>query len=234
MDIIHNENRLEHYLATYRIADCFSSFPEYRTRFQLVRFHPKELLYPEKEAISQVYFFISGHLKICANLSSGQTLLLRFYNSFHFIGDLELYEMASPANTIEAATECLCIAFSIAGIRQRLFSDTRFLNFISRSLAEKLAASSQNSAINILYPLEKKLASYIYVVGTRKKDGNGRTMIFFDENLTLTSELLGTSYRHLHRTLREFLNNGILGRQGSAYIVSDEAALQELASDLYM
>lgn len=234
MDIIHNETRLEQYLTTYKIADCFSSFAEYRPRFQLVRFHPKELLYPKKESITQVYFFISGHLKICANLSSGQTLLLRFYNSFHFIGDLELYEMASPANTIEAATECLCIAFSIVGIKNRLFTDTLFLNFISRSLAEKLAASSQNSAINILYPLEKKLASYIYVVGTRKRTPDGQTVVVFDENLKLTSELLGTSYRHLHRTLHQFQETGILGRQGNAYVVIDESALRELASDLYM
>lgn len=234
MDIIRNSVKLEQYLTEYHIADCFSNFAEYRPRFQLVRFHPKELLYPEKESISQVYFFISGHLKISANLSSGQTLLLRFYNSFHFIGDLELYEMASPANSIEAVTECTCIAFSIVDIKHKLFADTRFLNYISKSLAEKLAASSQNSAINILYPLEKKLASYIFVVGERKKHDDGRTIIIFYENLRLTAALLGTSYRHLHRTLRQFQENGILTHDNKAYIVADEAALRELASDLYL
>lgn len=234
METIQNPARLERYLAEYHIADNFTNFDAYQPHFQLVRFHANDLIYLRQESISQVYFFISGKLKVCANLSNGQSLLLCFYNSFEFLGDLELFEMANPSNSIQAITDSLCIALNVMEIKQKLFTDVKFLNFISKSLARKLTKSAANSAINVLYPLEKKLASYIFVVGKRKQAADEKSLIIFDENLKLTSELLGTSYRHLHRVLHQFLNDRILSRGPHGYYVENEAALKELASDLYL
>lgn len=60
-----------------------------------------------------------------------------------------------------------------------------------------------------------------------------KTVIRFDENLTEIAELLGTSYRHLLRTLSEFCERRILKKEGSSYIVTEEETLMELSVDLY-
>ena len=45
-------------------------------------------------------------------------------------------------------------------------------------------------------------------------------------------ELMGTSYRHLLRTLREFCENGYLVRENGGYLIADEEALKRLAGSI--
>ena len=51
------------------------------------------------------------------------------------------------------------------------------------SLSEKLEKLSKNSSINLLYPLENRLSSYILATGERV-NVNGVDVLIFDENLT--------------------------------------------------
>jgi len=84
-----------------------------------------------------------------------------------------------------------------------------------------------NSSINLLYPLENRLASYINEFLTNDEDSN--IYIDFDENLVNIAELLGSSYRHLLRTLNTLSKKGVLEKEDGKYKV----LLEELAGDLY-
>lgn len=88
-------------------------------------------------------------------------------------------------------------------------------------------SSSRNGSINLLYPLENRLASYIMATM-----GN-ENRIEFDETLTEIAELLGTSYRHLLRTINNLVSKGILRKDKAGYEVIDEEMLSSLAIDLY-
>ena len=76
-------------------------------------------------------------------------------------------------------------------------------------MALKLASLSVSNSVNILYPLENRLASYILASYTNEDNNN-------TENLTQIAEFLGTSYRHLLRVVKEFeletkdLNNKLI------------------------
>ena len=61
-------------------------------------------------------------------------------------------------------------------------------------------AASLSSSVNMLYPLENRLASY-----TNEYSNN-------TENITQISELLGSSYRHLLRVLNRLESEGIIKR----------------------
>ena len=80
-----------------------------------------------------------------------------------------------------------------------------------------------------MYPLENRVASYIISIGTDKNS----EIIKFDETLTVISELLGTSYRHLLRTLNRLCNKNILKKEEDYYIIIDYKNLEELAADIY-
>ncbi|MEG2718091.1 MAG: helix-turn-helix domain-containing protein, partial [Clostridia bacterium] len=73
-------------------------------------------------------------------------------------------------------------------------------------------------------PLQARLCSYIRIVCA-----NG----FFHEKLTELAELLGTSYRHLLRTLDALCAQGVLSREENGFRVMDEEALQRLGGDAY-
>ena len=56
----------------------------------------------------------------------------------------------------------------------------------------------------------------------------------FNENLTTFAELLGTSYRHLLRTLNKLVDQGLLQKIKGGYRIIDEETLRRLAADIYM
>ncbi len=84
----------------------------------------------------------------------------------------------------------------------------------------------KNSSINLLYPLENRLASYILATGERID--NNEEIIKFNENLTEIAELLGTSYRHLLRTLNNLSCKGAIRKKINYFQVLDEKILKSL------
>lgn len=115
---------------------------------------------------------------------------------------------------------CFILPISIA---KELMKDSKFLFSISKSLGEKLYKISQNSSINVTYPLENRLASYILATNNEE----------LKENLIEISELLGSSYRHLLRTLKVLGDKGVIKKSKEGYKVIDLIKLEKLAGDLY-
>jgi len=112
-------------------------------------------------------------------------------------------------------------------VREKLLNDAKFLRFICSSLGNKMDTSSRNGSINLLYPLENRLASYIMAT---REDGN---RVVFNETLTEIAELLGTSYRHLLRTINNLINREVLKKDNYGYEIINEEILSSLAVDLY-
>lgn len=225
MELVKNEKRLEKLILQYQLKEQFSYFEEYRPYFHLIRFSKGETIYRKDSQRQYLLFFLSGKVKVCSNLSNGKSLLICFYTSFRLLGDLEFYEMDTSASTISAVEPCLCIALRTTSIRSRLLEDPKFLQMLSRSLADKLTRATKNSAINLYYPLENKLASYIYQVSQD---------CFFSENMTQLADLLGASYRHLLRVMKGFLTEEILEKCPGGYHIKDSWRLMDLAEDLYL
>ena len=185
----------------------------------------------EEEDLEYLLFFIQGKAKVFKTLPNGRNLLLAFYNSIRVIGDIEIVKNQSATSTIQALSTCYCLAIPMKKARLELTNDRKFLKFTCESLAEKLAAVSMNSSINLLYPLENRLASYINEFLTNDEDSN--IYIDFDENLVNIAELLGSSYRHLLRTLNTLSKKGVLEKEDGKYKVINKVLLEELAGDLY-
>ena len=184
---------------------------------KLLKFDKYEYLSREEEDLEYLLFFIQGKAKVFKTLPNGRNLLLAFYNSIRVIGDIEIVKNQSATSTIQALSTCYCLAIPMKKARLELTNDRKFLKFTCESLAEKLAAVSMNSSINLLYPLENRLASYINEFLTNDEDSN--IYIDVDENLVNIAELLGSSYRHLLRTLNTLSKKGVLEKEDGKYKV---------------
>ncbi|PFD89043.1 hypothetical protein CN288_28095, partial [Bacillus sp. AFS023182] len=57
--------------------------------------------------------------------------------------------------------------------------------------------------------------------------------IIFNGNLTETSELLGTSYRHLLRTLNTLCDKSVIRKNNGYFEVINIGLLKQLAADVY-
>lgn len=200
-----------------------------KSNMRLLKFEKNEYLIREDEDLEYLLFFIQGKAKVFKTLPNGRSLLLDFYKPFRVIGDIEIVKNQSATGTIQALSTCYCLAIPMEKARLKLIKDNKFLKFTCESLAEKLAAVSMNSSINLLYPLENRLASYINESLIYGDD----LYIDFDENLNNIAELLGSSYRHLLRTFNTLCKKGVLKREGGRYKIINKTLLKDLAGDLY-
>lgn len=226
MKRIYDEKPKEKYISRYKINEIFSC--NMNKYMQLILFNKNEFIYRENEKLDYIYFFVQGKLKVYRTLENGKILLLSFYYPLMVLGDLELVNYERADANIQVVEDSYCIGMAFEDVREVLLKDPLFLRYVCDSLGRKLKQTSKNSSINILYPLENRLASYIADMVIEDEDH-----IKFYGNLTETAELLGASYRHLLRTLKTLCNKNILEKKKDYYEVINVEKLKEIASDMY-
>lgn len=198
---------------------------------ELFRVNRLEYICFQEQEMTYLWFLVEGRAKVIKTLANGKTLLLSFYEGFGIIGDVELVQETPINCTVQALTTCYVVGLSVQKAKMLLKEDVKLLNFICRKLAGKLENISTSSSINLLYPLENRLASYINMVAGESEHDVGKRC--FNENLTQLAEVLGVSYRHLLRTLNRLCQLGILDKEKEGYIIIKEDRLEELGESLY-
>ena len=229
MKRINSRSLLKKYINKYDINGMFTKNLE--EDMELLVFEKGEYLSREGDPIEHLLFFVKGKAKVYINLENGKSLLLCFYYPFMLFGDLELVSQRMATTNTVVVDEVYCVALPLNKVREELLKDSKLMGHICESLGDKLERASKNGTINLLYPLENRIASYI--VATMEKVKIEDELFQFKENLTTLAELLGTSYRHLLRTLNKLVDDGLLKREKNSYVVIEEEKLRTLAADIY-
>ncbi|MNC61017.1 DNA-binding transcriptional activator YeiL [compost metagenome] len=86
----------------------------------------------------------------------------------------------------------------------------------------------QTTALNLLYPLENRFASYL--LSLFADSGGQRVEEIRTSTLAELADMLGTSYRHLNRIVRRFVEEGIVERKKGSLSVLDRDKLVQLAN----
>ncbi|SHK03987.1 cyclic nucleotide-binding domain-containing protein [Paramaledivibacter caminithermalis] len=226
-----NHNNLHSYIKKYNIDDIFQK--NIFSSMELHTFNRGEHICRSHEKINYFYFLVEGKMKVYTLLKNGRSLLLRFYTPLQVIGDVELLSCNFTTCNVEAITDVECIGIPIKLLRQEAQEDIIFLQFICKSLSDKLSNSSYWNAVNLLYPLENRLASYILAIANSDEDYAVPFNEIKTNNLTDMAELLGTSYRHLNRTLNNLCKKNIIKKEKNSLIILNREGLEKLAGDLY-
>lgn len=192
---------------------------EYESDFTVQKFLRGEYICHQGHTIHNLSIFFSGKAKVFYTSSEGKTILLGFYNKTGIIGEVELMANHSEASlSVQAIMDTICISIQIKDYGNQLKGNNEFLNKVGSSLANKLKQSTANSTFNILNTLEKRLCAYIEITNT---DG------YFIEKLTDVSDILGTSYRHLLRTLEKLCREELLIKVTGGYMIKDLNTLKQ-------
>ena len=225
--IVEKENLLMHYIEKYNLEIIGDL--GIKSQLELVEFDKDEYIYQMTEPVDYFYFFVEGKAKVYTMMENGKRLLLRFYRPLMVIGDLEFANngVNHASTNIKTLSKVYCVRVPMNILRKKYSDDAQFIKFINQSLAEKLESLSISSSINLLYPLENRLASYLMYLYS------GQEAEIIIDQLGDIAELLGTSYRHLLRIFKLFSNRGFIQRQRNKIIVIDEDSLQKLAGNLY-
>lgn len=214
---------------SYLIQHNFSQFlsPQAIQALRLYYVPDNEYLCQEGGSALYLHFLVAGRCKVTRTLQNGKESLISFYQEFALLGEVELISgSVSYINTVQATGPCWCLSLSMDAARSLLMSDPAALRFLCFRLCQKMMRNDQNLSISLNYPVDQRLASYIFCACQGQEP-------LFQANYTHLAEYLGCSHRQLLRVLSRFQKEGLLKKDGRAYLITDMVALKELAGDIY-
>lgn len=225
MNLSSDNSRRQRYL----LGHSFRQFlpPQAIQALLLHRFSDGEYLCRENEPALFLHFLVEGRCKGSRFLQNGKESLICFYHNFAILGEVELIgNLPSFINTIQAQGPVWALSLPRKTAEELLMYDPLPLRFLCSHLAQKLMQSNLNLSISLNYPVDQRVASYIYC------SCQGRENLFH-ANYTQMAEYLGCSHRQLLRVLSRFREEGLLGKEGHSYRILNMSSLERLAGDIY-
>lgn len=223
-----NKSKLSYYMNKFDINKVFTkNIDEY---MELHYFKKGSHICMKGEKLKYFYFFVKGRAKVYISTPNGKSLLIRFYSPLQVIGDVEITCDENADCNIQAIEDCLCIGIPLHVIHQISSYDPKFLNFVCKHLSYKLTSTSASTSLNVLYPLENRLASYLLALYPNYLNPEDKVVT---DNFTQLAELLGADYRHLLRVIDKLCAKNIIKKEKRSLIILDRPALNKLAVDLY-
>nr|WP_312292088.1 helix-turn-helix domain-containing protein [Clostridium chromiireducens] len=226
MKKIINNDLLMHYFIKHDIEKILDKDI---INYSKLHFYKKNEFILEAESELEYYFLlVDGKIKISYLFENGKSMLLKFYSDFISIGDLELLRNKPIQCNVEAIEDSYLIAIPSEILRKKYIDNVDFLHYLVNSLSEKLEATINNSSYNYVYPLINRLASYLVEHITDKKH------IMIDSSFKEIAQFLGTTYRHLGRTIKELELQDIIKCDNKIIYILDEDKLRELSKNMYI
>jgi CRP-like cAMP-binding protein len=227
MKIISNKNLLDQYYTKYEVEKLFDA--DMRNHAKLLFYEKYELVLRSEEELTNYLLLVEGKVRISYPFENGKSMLLKFYKPFNTIGDLELLKNMPVRCDVEAITDTYFIALPIGIIKRNYMNNINFLHHLIDSLSNKLHATINNNSYNYVYPLVNRLSSYLVEQLTEPQKN-----IILNESLKDISQFLGTTYRHLNRTLHELEALAIIRCEEKTIHILDEEKLRVLAKNCYL
>ncbi|ULO05538.1 cyclic nucleotide-binding domain-containing protein [Paenibacillus sp. 19GGS1-52] len=203
--------------------------PRVTQKMELRCYEDGEAICSVGDHIDGLFVLVEGKLKIQTLLPNGKSMLVRFAKPMALIGDVELLHQYPVKNQVNSVGHSLLLVAGRKLLLRELEENAALLRFLVGELSHKLYTLGQTSALNLLYPVENRFASYLLSLFA-DNSGVQRVEEIRTSSLIETAELLGTSYRHLNRIVRRFIDEGMIARKRGRLSVLDEAKLSELAN----
>jgi CRP/FNR family transcriptional regulator, putaive post-exponential-phase nitrogen-starvation regulator len=188
---------------------------------------PGELILRSGDPTGELLFFVEGKAKAYSTMENGHSVLAAFYRPFEVLGDVELFTSERYILSVEALSDTVCLCLPSADVKKAADRNSRLLEYLCGQLGRKLADRNRAESINLRYPVENRLASYLLAAS----DLEG--VIIGTDNLGEIADFIGSSYRQLARALRCFREAGIVEDARGSIRVLDRSRLEPLARDRY-
>lgn len=195
----------------------------------IVTFPAGAMLCANDGVIDSLFVVLEGRVKIYTLSEEGKLRLLRLKAAPTLIGDIEYASGRHVLHTVEAVgtVVCLRIPFEVLKTYNRTIE---FTEHLLRGVSEKLFIEANASSNHLMSTLEERLAGYLVSLSEAGND------LFQSEMSQLkrkeVAEWLGTSYRHLNRTLQAFADEGLVERTRKQVKILDMERLKQRANGM--
>jgi CRP-like cAMP-binding protein len=191
----------------------------------ILTYQKGEFIINETQSIKHMYFLLSGKIKVHKEYENGKTLLLQFVEGLCSMGDVEYINgLTHATGSVSAVNEVKLFKISYMELDKRYKKCYEFREYMIRHLSMRFLSSHSKIGLNLIYSVETRIASYL--LSMNNKTTNNIVML---NNLQELSDNLGTSYRHLNRTIKGLADEQIIKKEKNKITILNISRLKELA-----
>ncbi len=213
------------YLERYHLS---TMFPErVQQAMQLETVAGGSRLFSQGEDSNTLYLLVEGKLKVSRLSPEGKRLILAFKSPFDFVGDIEYVRKCPLINTVEAVTTTTVIRIPYDVLESEMTGNTEWLQFLLETITHKFELKSHAMNFSLLYAVDVRVASYLLAMTPDDTTLDSTSLIDM-------ADLIGTSYRHLNRVLKQFEEHGwIVKKRGKITVTDRTSLLEQMGQNIY-
>lgn len=201
-----------------RLDQVFSA--PYLSQLRKVTFQKGDYICTQGQAITELTYILSGKVKIVRSLSNGKEHILEMPHQPQLLGDVELMTNQLADSSVIALEEVQAVQLPLNN-KEALLKDPVFLYQIGRNLAMALHRQGITASTNASYPVKERLATHI--LNIEEQD-------IFQLSPSILASSFGTSYRHVQRVIKQFIDQGIIEKKAfKTYRILQRESLETLA-----
>ena len=201
-----------------QLEQVFSA--SYLSQLQKVTFQKNDYICTQGQAITELTYILSGKVKIVRSLFNGKEHILETLNQPQILGDVELMTNQPAGSSVIALEEVQAVQLPLNN-KEELLKDPVFLYQIGRNLAMALHKQGITASTNASYSVKERLATHIL---------NSEEENIFQLSPSILASRFGTSYRHVQRVIKQFIDQGIIEKEAfKTYRILEKKTLEKLA-----
>jgi CRP/FNR family transcriptional regulator, putaive post-exponential-phase nitrogen-starvation regulator len=197
------EKVLSQYIAEYNLNKILNE--KLISQLRMLRLESYTTILCEQTTISHLYFLVEGEIQCATYHPNGTLAVVAILTPFNVIGDVEIMGTAKTSSTVITTCPSVLLGLPVSAVQQHGMNDPSFLHLIIDQLTIKLQKST-SLRLGHLLPLKSQLALYIIT----QSESQNSPVVILPEKEVLAS-MLGTSYRHLNRVMKELISQGAIG-----------------------
>lgn len=192
----------------------------YLNQLQKVTFQKGDYICTQGQAITELTYILSGRVKIVRSLSNGKEHILEMLHQPQLLGDVELMTNQLAGSSVIALEDVQAVQLPLND-KESLLEDPVFLYQIGRNLAMALHKQGITASTNASYSVKERLATHIL---------NSEEENIFQLSPSILASRFGTSYRHVQRVIKQFIDQGIIEKEAfKTYRILERQNLEKLA-----
>lgn len=213
-------NEIMNYIKEFKMDSFLNE--KLLSQIEIFDFEAYETVMAEQSKTEYLYFLVEGQIKCAHYHSNGTLAVVAMINPFAVLGDVEIINNDLTVTAAVTTLPSIILGIPVTAVQKEGLNDPVFLRFIGQQLVKKLH-SSTSLRLGHLLPVKSRLALFIL----SKPDVSNGKIIIFPEKETLAS-MLGTTYRHLNRVLKELVEENTIGKGYPGVKIKNRENLQKL------
>lgn len=213
------------YLERYHLSTMFPECVQQAMQLETVAGGSR--LFSQGEDSNTLYLLVEGKLKVSRLSPEGKRLILAFKSPFDFVGDIEYVRECPLINTVEAVTATTVIRIPYEVLKKEMAGNAEWLQFLLETITHKFELKSHAMNFSLLYAVDVRVASYLLAMTPDDTTLDSTSLIDM-------ADLIGTSYRHLNRVLKQFEEQGwIIKKRGKITVTNRASLLEQMGHNIY-